>query len=115
MQALLARDHQTHLHVNVHPIGPIDQEGLMKCLAGPWTCQKGRNYLQCLDAVESPMILQVACTASPLASLGGKDVDRLPSAATCFNTLKLPNYRRADTLRKCLLYAITSNTGFELS
>jgi len=50
-----------------------------------------------------------------LASLVGKDVERLPSAATCFNLLKLPNYKRSATLRRCLVYAVTSNSGFELS
>ena len=73
-----------------------------------------------------------------LASLGGKDVDRLPSASTCFNLLKLPNYRsvtssrcpcnfvtislyffhshrRASTLKEKLLYAINAGAGFELS
>ena len=58
---------------------------------------------------------QVACEASPLALLGGADVDRLPTASTCYNMLKLPNYRRASTLKKKLLYAITSNAGFDLS
>lgn len=58
---------------------------------------------------------QVPCSASPLAALGGKDVERLPSASTCYNMLKLPNYRRASSLRKCLLYAVNSNAGFELS
>ena len=32
-----------------------------------------------------------------LAMLGGKDVDRLPSASTCYNMLKLPNYRCANS------------------
>ncbi|PKA52650.1 E3 ubiquitin-protein ligase UPL7 [Apostasia shenzhenica] len=49
------------------------------------------------------------------ATLGGHDVDRLPSASTCYNTLKLPAYKRHSTLRSKLLYAISSNTGFELS
>uniref|UniRef100_A0A8D8W1E3 Ubiquitin-protein ligase E3B n=1 Tax=Cacopsylla melanoneura TaxID=428564 RepID=A0A8D8W1E3_9HEMI len=40
---------------------------------------------------------------------------RLPTASTCFNLLKLPNYQRKSTLRDKLRYAITSNTGFELS
>lgn len=54
--------------------------------------------------------------ASVFAALGGQDVARLPSASTCFNLLKLPNYRRAGTLREKLLYAIRNNTsGFELS
>ncbi len=64
---------------------------------------------------EKSCIVQVACEASPLAMLGGPDVDRLPTASTCYNMLKLPNYRRAATLRKKLLYAITSNAGFDLS
>ncbi|CRL00069.1 CLUMA_CG013353, isoform A [Clunio marinus] len=40
---------------------------------------------------------------------------RLPSSSTCFNLLKLPNYQKKSTLRDKLRYAITSNTGFELS
>ena len=55
------------------------------------------------------------CEASPFAMLGGKDVDRLATASTCFNTLKLPNYRRLPTMRSKLLYAISSGAGFELS
>lgn len=40
---------------------------------------------------------------------------RLPSSSTCFNLLKLPNYQKKATLREKLRYAISSNTGFELS
>lgn len=60
-------------------------------------------------------IHKVDCDHSPLAYFGGKDVDRLPSASTCFNMLKLPNYQRTSTLRAKLLYAIGSSSGFELS
>ena len=42
-------------------------------------------------------------------------VNRLPTASTCFNLLKLPNYHRKSTLRDKLRYAINSNAGFELS
>lgn len=59
--------------------------------------------------------MQVDCAPSPLALLGGKDVERLPSASTCFHTLKLPNYRRRATLKQKLLQAIGSGAGFELS
>ena len=49
-------------------------------------------------------------------SLRRKDpVHRLPTASTCFNLLKLPNYQKKSTLREKLRYAISSNTGFELS
>ncbi|OWM82477.1 hypothetical protein CDL15_Pgr002052 [Punica granatum] len=60
-------------------------------------------------------IHKVACDVPLWASIGGQDVDRLPSASTCYNTLKLPTYKRASTLRAKLLYAISSNAGFELS
>ncbi|KAK6126269.1 hypothetical protein DH2020_039974 [Rehmannia glutinosa] len=60
-------------------------------------------------------IHKVVCDVPLWASFGGQDVDRLPSASTCYNTLKLPTYKRASTLRAKLLYAINSNAGFELS
>lgn len=42
-------------------------------------------------------------------------VSRLPTSSTCFNLLKLPNYRRKNTLKEKLRYAINANAGFELS
>lgn len=42
-------------------------------------------------------------------------VNRLPTSSTCFNLLKLPNYQKKSTLRDKLKYAISNNTGFELS
>jgi ubiquitin-protein ligase E3 C len=43
------------------------------------------------------------------------EAPRLPSAATCMNLLKLPLYDSAEILRDKLLYAVRSNSGFELS
>jgi hypothetical protein len=45
----------------------------------------------------------------------GADTDRLPSASTCFNLLKLPAYKTKKRLKERLLYAIRSGAGFELS
>ena len=42
-------------------------------------------------------------------------VTRLPTASTCFNLLKLPNYQKKSTLKEKLRLAIQCNTGFELS
>lgn len=42
-------------------------------------------------------------------------LNRLPTSSTCFNLLKLPNYQKKSTLRDKLRYAVSSNTGFELS
>jgi len=60
-------------------------------------------------------IHKVPCAAPLMAVVAGRDVDRLPSASTCYNTLKLPNFRRAATMREKLLYSIHSGAGFELS
>jgi ubiquitin-protein ligase E3 C len=40
---------------------------------------------------------------------------RLPSAATCMNLLKLPQYDSLEILEEKLLYAVRSHSGFELS
>lgn len=45
----------------------------------------------------------------------GGDEQRLPSASTCINLLKLPRYTSAKTMSEKLLYAINSGAGFDLS
>jgi len=47
--------------------------------------------------------------------LGRKETKRLPTASTCFNLLKLPNFRNKKVLREKLLFSIRSGAGFELS
>lgn len=44
-----------------------------------------------------------------------RDGEKLPSASTCFNTLKLPTYSSEKVLRERLIYAIESGAGFELT
>ena len=43
------------------------------------------------------------------------DNEKLPSASTCFNVLKLPTYSSKAVLKQKLLMSITSGTGFEMS
>jgi len=43
------------------------------------------------------------------------DADKLPSASTCFNTLKLPTYSSKSVMKRQLLVSITSGAGFEMS
>lgn len=45
----------------------------------------------------------------------GSDENRLPTASTCVNLLKLPRYQSERTLREKLLQAIQANAGFDLS
>ncbi len=46
---------------------------------------------------------------------GGPDQERLPSASTCVNLLKLPAYESAELLKRKLLYAVQAGAGFDLS
>ena len=45
----------------------------------------------------------------------GRDEERLPTASTCMNLLKLPEFPDLVTLTQKLIYAIESGAGFELS
>ncbi|KAG7835126.1 hypothetical protein KL943_002441 [Ogataea angusta] len=45
----------------------------------------------------------------------GTDISRLPTASTCVNLLKLPDYRNKRLLKEKLLYSINSHAGFDLS
>lgn len=43
------------------------------------------------------------------------DDEKLPTASTCFNILKLPTYSSEKAMKTKLLYAIQSGSGFELT
>lgn len=45
----------------------------------------------------------------------GRDNERLPTASTCVNLLKLPMYTDEKILKAKLLQAINSGAGFDLS
>ena len=45
----------------------------------------------------------------------GNESDSLPTASTCMNLLKLPEFKDEGTLRQKFLYAIEAGAGFELS
>lgn len=55
------------------------------------------------------------CPQMAGSMLDGSCTERLPTAATCMNLLKLPPYRTAEAVRQKLLYAMAEGAGFELS
>ena len=64
------------------------------------------------------------CDKAPINGLGkftisitriGTDINKLPSAHTCFNDLLLPDYKNKELLKKFLLIAINFSEGFGLS
>ena len=66
--------------------------------------------IQCVsaDGSEVPSVLA-------FFGMGRKETSRLPTASTCFNLLKLPNFKNKKVLKEKLLYSIRSGAGFELS
>lgn len=78
------------------------------------------------DEKQKRKLLKFATSCSLPPLLGFKDLvpqftiapteeTRLPTASTCMNLLKLPQCEDENTMRSKLLYAIESNSGFELS
>jgi ubiquitin-protein ligase E3 C len=45
----------------------------------------------------------------------GNDSHRLPTASTCVNLLKLPDYKDKRLIKNKILYAINTGAGFEMS
>lgn len=55
------------------------------------------------------------CIQRAAGSASEEAVDRLPTAATCMNLLKLPPYKSKEQMEQKLLYAINAAAGFDLS
>ena len=77
-----------------------------------------RRFLGFVTSCSRPPLLGFATlrpafgiTRVPITS----DAEKLPSAGTCFNLLKLPRYSSEAVLREKLLLSIRSGAGFELS
>lgn len=130
LQLLISGDHETidvadlRRHAAYH--GYADREAYMESF---W------EVVQSMSAQQQGQLLKfvTSCSRQPLLGFAhlspafgiqlvptlqpGDDPAsvRLPSAATCMNLLKLPRYSSPQQLRDKLLYAISSNSGFELS
>lgn len=74
-----------------------------------------RQLLKFVTSCSRPPLLGFKDLDPPFCIQNAGDTDRLPSASTCMNLLKLPAFQKEDTLKEKLLYAIQSGAGFELS
>ncbi|VDM45041.1 unnamed protein product [Toxocara canis] len=83
----------------INELSPSNKKKLLKFITG---CS--RPPLIGFKALSPPMGIQLV-----------HEPDKLPTAATCMNLLKLPIYADTETLRRKLLLAINSAAGFELS
>ena len=82
------------------------------------TAKQQADLLRFVTSCERPPPLGFASLNPPftIQRVGiMRDGDRLPTASTCFNTLKLPTYSSEKVMRQRLIYAIESGAGFELS
>eukprot|EP00794_Sanderia_malayensis_P014057 gene14057-15521_t len=74
------------------------------------------RYVECSDEEDTgDTVGSVVRGFFGIRNRGRDSGGRLPTASTCFNLLKLPNYKRRSLLRDKLRYAIQSGAGFELS
>ncbi|KAH8284660.1 hypothetical protein KR018_011151 [Drosophila ironensis] len=113
---------------------PIDLEDLKKhCKYGGeftpehpsivafWTALEGfddlqrRQLLKFVTSCSRPPLLGFKDLDPPFFIQNAGDMERLPTASTCTNLLKLPPFSTVEQMREKLLYAIQSGAGFELS
>lgn len=74
-----------------------------------------RQLLKFVTSCSRPPLLGFKDLDPPFFIQNAGDMERLPTASTCTNLLKLPPFNSVDQMREKLLYAIQSGVGFELS
>ncbi|XP_039258355.2 ubiquitin-protein ligase E3C-like [Styela clava] len=72
-------------------------------------------FLLFVTSCSRPPLLGFKELQPPFCIQRGGSEDRLPTASTCLNLLKLPEYHDSETLKSKLIYCLQSGTGFELS
>jgi len=78
--------------------------------------EQKRSLLKFVTSCSRPPLLGFKELDPPFCiQNAGSEPDRLPTASTCMNLLKLPDFKDAAVLKMKLLYAIESGAGFELS
>ena len=91
-------------------IAPDEQRQVLKFIT---SCSN--TPLLGFSHLEPRLVIHRSGTAGTDAPDSTADLTRLPTAATCMNLLKLPPYTSKDMLKSKLLYAVQSNSGFDLS
>lgn len=74
-----------------------------------------RQLLKFVTSCSRPPLLGFKELDPPFCIQHAGTSDRLPSASTCMNLLKLPEFETEEMLKEKLLYAIQAGAGFELS
>lgn len=88
---------------------------------GSLTAEQQGQFLKFVTSCSRPPLLGFKYLEPPLCvQMAGSVLDasaqqRLPTASTCINMLKLPPYTTPELIRDKLLYAIKNISGFDLS
>uniref|UniRef100_A0A183AS95 HECT-type E3 ubiquitin transferase n=1 Tax=Echinostoma caproni TaxID=27848 RepID=A0A183AS95_9TREM len=104
-----------------HTVYPRDTTDYSETLEHFWAVlrtlseQDKRLFLRFVTACSRPPMFGFRDLQPPFSIQITDEVDRLPTASTCMNLLRLPNFRDPDLLRERLLYALHANAGFEYS
>ncbi|XP_076073361.1 ubiquitin-protein ligase E3C-like [Mytilus galloprovincialis] len=80
-----------------------------------FTDHQKRQLLKFVTSCSRPPLLGFKDLYPAFCVHHGGSEERLPTASTCMNLLKLPEFGNEETLKNKLLYAIESGAGFELS
>lgn len=109
------RNHMTYSG-GYHPSQPYVQ-GFWDILA-EFTPQQKADFLHFITSCPRPPLSGFA-SLRPRINLHqvriSNDNEKLPSASTCVNMLKLPKYSSIAVLKEKLVFAISQGAGFELS
>ncbi|XP_050422907.1 ubiquitin-protein ligase E3C [Adelges cooleyi] len=95
------------------PEDPVIQ--LFWSVVNDFTDEQKTKLLKFVTSCSRPPLLGFKELYPPFCIQKVSSSDRLPTASTCMNLLKMPVFKDYDTLKKKLLYAIQSGAGFELS
>eukprot|EP01125_Pyxidicula_operculata_P002631 TRINITY_DN1247_c2_g2_i1.p1 TRINITY_DN1247_c2_g2~~TRINITY_DN1247_c2_g2_i1.p1 ORF type:complete len:721 (+),score=241.81 TRINITY_DN1247_c2_g2_i1:85-2163(+) len=79
-----------------------------------FTPEQQAKFLKFVTSCSRPPLLGFK-VLHPQFCVHKSNIENLPSATTCVNQLKLPPIDDYDVLKQKLLFAIESNSGFELS
>ena len=114
-RALDLEDLQRHVNYSggYHPSQPYVQ-AFWRVLAGLTPAEQA-DFLRFVTSCSRQPLLGFRTLQPALCVQKVRDGARLPSAATCMNLLKLPEYESEEVLREKLRYAIGAGAGFDLS
>lgn len=121
LQMLISGGHDIDLEdwkMNVHYGGYFDDDLTVKLfweVVEEMTSKERCDLVKFVTSVSRAPLLGFGVMRPKFGISNAGSPDRLPTASTCLNLLKLPDYRDKALIRQKLLYSISANSGFDLS